>query len=107
MPAPKATSHGFGGSGGAAGLTFISAASAGVASATAATALKINFFIGCPFQSNATPATLLLVGSRPCFHRSRVPLFYVGKLTTRQDVSEGKSRVQCYIVKCHWPFQLE
>src|SRR6516225_146932 len=34
----------------------MSAASAGVASATAATAVKRNFFIGCPFQYNATPA---------------------------------------------------
>src|SRR5262249_23058762 len=65
MPAPKATSHGFGGAGGAAGaLTFMSAASAGVASATAATAVKRNFFIGCPFQYNATPAVCCCLSDR-------------------------------------------
>src|SRR6516225_10853276 len=56
MPAPKATSHGFGGAGGAAGaVTLISAARAGVANATAATADKMILLIAAPLLLSRHP----------------------------------------------------
>src|SRR6516162_835770 len=59
MPAPKATSHGFGGAGGAAGaVTFISAARTGVANATAATADKMILLICCPSITLTPPRRL-------------------------------------------------
>src|SRR5262249_40172002 len=86
MPAPKATSHGFGGAGGAAGAAaFISAARAGVASAAAATAVEINFFLRCAFLSNAAPAALLLVAT--LFPRSRVPF-----LRTKRNNARRRAR---------------
>src|SRR6185295_2095772 len=98
MPAPKATSHGFGGGGGAGGaLNLRSAASAGAASATAATTDKINLFIWCPFQINATPAPIVSKAFATVFPPQPHPLRFKRELTTRHKTGEGKDSGNCRI----------